>query len=815
MLALLLTATPATAGEPTAQQWLARYEALTRQAPATCVGVTIPQLPPATPARAFVFAQLAGSSAAEPGILYSKDPIAERFIVLAEDARGCVQADLSGRLVPFADRTVASPLPNGRIPAHLGPTPPVAIVADAKSIRPWVQVMPESEFRTLSARLWVGLGAYTGIITVLLLVGIGFTLWQRSRLALAYVVYLCALQFYQLQAFGLGFAWLPFWPAPEYGRLMQALAAALIVPGTATVAIAFLRPRGTLRRVIIGGVALSALGFLNSAWHVGSYRFAAAVLAPLSVVVLMLLAWRLRRDNVAMRWFAAGLATSMIGGGIQAVSIIAPDAGLPGTASFAFLLGNLLESACWMIALAMHLRAERSAMQQQLIYDATHDPLTGTYSRTYLRQRVADALAAVKTHPGQRCGLLFLDLDRFKYVNDSLGHEFGDQVLTAVARAIVDLHLDSAVIGRFGGDEFLILMRLDSHWSVTEGAAAALVARFKEPILVDDRQVQVTASVGVVPINADYDDVDALVHDADLALYAAKRSGGGRWVAFEPQMHDASRLRGCLRAELDVALRESQLILHYQPIFELASLLPVGFEALLRWRHPRRGLLRAAEFLPLAEEYGLMRPVSAESIELAFRQIDRWQQAGLWQHGEYLSLNVSGQQLADDSLLEQLDGAFERYPVDPGSIRIELPEAVMSSAPDLVRKTLPRLLGRNLLIGVDGFGTGLSPLTLLAEFELDMLKIDARVVAGVAHRGRSQNLARIALGLGQELGSLVIAEGIESRDQLQRLEQLGCRYGQGDLLAAPMPADAIAPWLELWRQEQPCDACATPAHRMH
>jgi len=166
-------------------------------------------------------------------------------------------------------------------------------------------------------------------------------------------------------------------------------------------------------------------------------------------------------------------------------------------------------------------------------------------------------------------------------------------------------------------------------------------------------------------------------------------------------------------------------------------------------------------------------------------------------------------------VLEQLDGACERYPIDPGAIRIELPEAVMSSAPDLVRRMLPRLLGRNLLIGVDGFGTGLSPLTLLAEFELDMLKIDAQVVAGVAHRGRSQNLARIALGLGQELGSLVIAEGIESRDQLQRLEQLGCRYGQGDLLAAPMPADAIAPWLELWRQEQPSEASDRPVYRVH
>jgi hypothetical protein len=210
--------------------------------------VHIPALPAQTPTGAFVFPRLAGTARTEPGIVYSRDSIIERLLVLAEDARGCVHAGLSGRMLPMDARAVVSPLANARIPAALGNTPPVAVIADAKSIRPWVEERLESEFRSIAAHQWTLVGAYAGMLVVLLLMALGFLAWQRSAFALAYVAYLIGLQFYQLQALGLASAWLPFWPGPEHARLMQALAVALVVPGTAAVVLTFLKPKGTMAR---------------------------------------------------------------------------------------------------------------------------------------------------------------------------------------------------------------------------------------------------------------------------------------------------------------------------------------------------------------------------------------------------------------------------------------------------------------------------------------------------------------------------------------------------------------------------------------
>ncbi len=808
-LLMLCTFTVAAAPGVSPEPWLKRYRALIEQAPVDCPPTAIPAIPAGIPSRAFPFEQpgvaLDPAGASEAQVIYSRDSVAERLIVLSADARGCVHTGLSGRAVAFDERSINSPLPNTLIPAALGLAPPVAIVADSKSIRPWVGILPESAFRNDSARAWIGLGAYTGVLSVLLMVGIGFALWQRSRMAVAYVLYICALQFYQLQAFGLGFAWLPFWPGPEHARLMQALAVALIVPGIAGVVVTFMRPRGVLRHVIIGGVALSTLGFAASAWNLDGYRIGAAVFALITVLVLALLVGRLRSAEPAMRWFAAGLSASMLGGGTQAVTVLNLGASLPGAASYAFLLGNLIESACWMIALALRFRADRLGMQHQLEYEANHDPLTGTFSRTALRQQIGDALASVKARTGQCFGLLHLNMDGFKQINDSLGHAASDQVLVAVARALEALNLPSDNIGRFGGDEFLILIRPGTHGSVTEGAAATVAARFKEPLLVDGRSVPIGASVGAVIVTNDYDDIDPIVEDANTALSVAKCAGGGRSVLFEPIMRRDAQRRARMRTELDAALNESQLVLHYQPVFDLDSMRPVGFEALLRWHHPDHGLLCAADFLPIAERCGLLSGLSAQVIDQAFRQVSAWQRAGLWRHGEYLSINISPQQLADERLLEQLDDAFKRYLVDPASIRIDLPDRALSQVPDLVRRILPRLVGRNLLVAIDDFGSGLSSLTLHSEFALDMIKLDARVVDGVAHLERSQNMARIAMRLADELGSLVSAEGIETVEQLSFLQSLGYRYGQGRLLAAPMPADEVAIWLDQWRPQPMLD----------
>jgi diguanylate cyclase (GGDEF)-like protein len=768
--------------------------------------VSLPTLPDGIPAQAFVLSELTDSVHWQPLVVFSHDSITERLIVLSEDHAGCVYAGVSGRAVPYAARSIDSPLPNSLIPAELGSTPPVAIIADSKSIRPWVEVLPEAAFRAAAARTWVSLGAYTGLLMALLLVGIGFMIWQRSTISTAYVVYIVALQFYQLQALGLGFAWVPFWPGPDQAALMQALAAALVVPSATAVVVAFLAPRKALRRIVIAGVALSSAGFLGSVWSPIGYRFGAAALAIPLLVVLSLLALRLRSADPSTRWFAAGLAATSVGGGIQALTITANGAGLPGLSGNALLFGNLAQSVCWMIALAMRFRDERERMQRELIFKIQHDPLTGLVGRARLKEAIDAAVKRLQSSPLKTSALLHLNLDRFKQINDSLGHVTGDRVLISVARTIEELRLPADAIGRFGGDDFGVLIRPGTHRSVVAGAATALVHRFREPLLVQRRKVSVSASVGVVEITADYANADAVMQDADTALQLAKRAGGGRYVLFEPFMRRDSMRRSQMRSELTDALDSAQLTVYYQPIFELDSIRVVGFEALVRWQHPEQGVLPAAAFLPTAERLGLLSRISAQVIDGALRQVWAWQRAGLWRRGEYLSLNVSPQQLADESLFDQLDAAFARYPVDPGSVRIDLPEAALSQAPDLARQALPRLIGRNLLIAIDDFGTGLSPLTLQTEFAIDMIKLDGSVVAGIASLERAQSLARIALRVADELGSLACAEGIEQPDQLSRLQAMGYRYGQGRLLAPPMPASEVVHWLGHWERERVLDA---------
>ena len=437
------------------EHWLGLYRRLADEAPADCPPVVIGSLVQGIPAKAFPLVDLLPESGAGGRVVYSEDTIAERLIVLAEDARGCIHAGDSGRLRPFAARSVASPFPNTLIPEALGATPPVAIVADSKAVLPWVRVMGVGDFGEFSARLWVLLGGYTGMLAVLLLVGIGFSVWQRSRLALAYVLYIGALQFYQLEFFGVGFAWLPFWPGEEHARLMHVLSLVVMVPSLAAITVAFLKPAGWIRSAIVGAFALSTLAFALSYWYPAAYRIGPAILVVAIVLVSVLLVVRLRGGGPAIRWFAAGVAAIPIAVAAQAFAVIAEGAGTSGASGLLIPIGSLVESICWLIAIASRFRAERAAMLSQLAHDATHDPLTGTYNRAYLRAEIQAALDLVRGDPGRRFGLLFLDLDGFKRINDTLGHAMGDLVLKAAAVALQGLELGSHRLGRFGGDEFV------------------------------------------------------------------------------------------------------------------------------------------------------------------------------------------------------------------------------------------------------------------------------------------------------------------------------------------------------------------------
>ena len=796
-------------------QWLETYRQRALLAPAECSPVAIPQLRHGTPATALSLRAQAEEVGPVGRVVYAEDTVLDRLIVLSQDDRGCVHVGESGRLLAFSARGIPSPLPNSEIPAELGTTPPVAILEDAKTLRPWIGLAQTKTFQDRSGVLWVLLGVYAGLLSMLLLVGLGLALWQRDRLAWAYVFYVATFQVYQLQSFGLGPAWLPFWPGPEQANLMQALSIALLVTGIGAIVTAFVQPTGWWRRSLLLALTLTAVGPLIALWLPVAYRVGGLVSIVLIVLILILLIQRLRDGEPATRWFALGIAAMLIGAGIRSIAVNAPGAGMGVLVGFAFPVGNLLESTCWLIALAMRYSSERGAMLKQLRYDAIHDPLTGTYNRAYLRRDIQTALNLVRASPRRRFGLLFLDLDGFKRINDSLGHAMGDCVLAEVARTLIGLDLNGRAIGRFGGDEFLILMGRDAHWSVTIGSASALVERFKEPLRVDGQLVPVRASIGVVAITPAHVDVDQVIRDADTALYVAKRDGGGRYKVFEPDMRVADAKRAQLRLGLRDALERDQIEVHYQPIFDLGSLRPVGFEALMRWRHPKHGLLLPEVFLPLADEIGVLADLGGRVIDRVLAQINDWQQAGLWKAGEYVSINVASAQLVDALLVTQLTRALERWPVDPTSVRLEIDEAILSAHRELALQVLPQLAGRNLLVSVDNFGTGQSGLTLLCEIEPAVIKIDVSVIEGVANLVKAQNLARGIVALGNELGCMVVAEGIETDQQLNTLASMGCEYGQGFKLSAPMPANEVAAWVALWQDDASRIARTAEPRRIH
>jgi diguanylate cyclase (GGDEF)-like protein len=780
-----------------AEAWLQRYRTLATKAPASCPPVSIPAIDDHAPKRAFLLEPSTAQQASEPLVATLKDPIAERFIVLAQDDSGCIRVGESGRVVPFNQRSILSPFPNSRLPLNFGSTPPIAIVIDHKAIRPWVDVLPESLLQCLSERIWIALGMLAGILATLFVIAILMTRYQRSALTLAYLGYIAALLFYQLQAMGLGAAWLSSWPAPNGHHLLQAIALGSVVIGMSLPVIAFLRPCGGLRRLLLISVALSAGGFYLSAQIIEAYRFGAAVLPLLAVVVILLLARRLRDGEPGVRWFAGGLAAALLGGGIQALSVVTQGAWLPAISAFAFPIGNLFESTCWLIAIALRLRADHLSLQRQLIYEAHHDSLTGSHSRSYMRTRILGAITNAKRTRGSSSGLLYIDLGGFKGINDRFGQAVGDEVLRAVSAILQNLGLNADSIGRYGGDEFIILMRQDLHWSHTEGAAATILGRFQEPIELDEMAVLIRPDIGIVRISAEYPGVDEVIQDANRALQITKQLGGRHATLFEPQMRNRANTQQALHDALEEAIRNRKLDLHFQPMVALDSMLPVGFEALLRSPLLREKGIGVDQLFAVAEPAGMLTNIGEHVVELALAQISAWQRQGAWSAGLFLSINVCQRQLIDGRFLAHLHRALQAHAIDPSTIRLELSEGSLGTDLDWSTQVLPRLLNQHLLIGIDNFGAGLASLKVLTELEPDYIKVDRRLIAALATLPRAQNLARAARQFATDAGMLAIAEGIETKTQLESLRELGFEYGQGRLIASPMSGAETASWLQL------------------
>jgi diguanylate cyclase (GGDEF)-like protein len=735
-------------------------------------------------------------------VIYAKDLILARLVALVPCEAGRVDVRTAGRTLPFDARSLPSPFPNIRIQSTGKPQSVTVLMQDRNTVRAWLEVEPEDSFQRLTTQFWMLLGGYTVLLLVLALMGLNYAVLLRSKLAVAYVVYICCLQFYQLQALGLGPAWLPFWPQQEHFQLMQALAVAGVVLGIGLAVVAFLAPRGVLLWMLIIGVGSSVVLFVASAWIPQAYRLGAMSLALMAAATFAALLRGLRDEQPYRRWFALGLAATMLGGGTQAASVFM-QAPPPLAIAIAFPLGTLVESVFWLISIASRVGSDRRALQAQLVHEARHDALTGLPNRRHLTEHIgtlldkaaADAGAARddRTASNTAGALLYVDLDGFKAINDSLGHELGDRLLVHVGALLRRNVPAGALVARLGSDEFGVLLPAGMDGNA---AAARVLAAFAAPVVLAERPMRVRCSIGGVALAPRYRDADAVLRDAGAALGAAKAAGGKRVEWFAEPMHASALRRFELEQALDAALDSDGLCVAYQPIVTLADGHAVGLEALSRWRHPRLGLISPAEIVPLAERCGLIHRLGERVLGDVAEQVAHWQRTGAWPSGFYVGVNLSGGQLLDDSLLQRIEALLKSHRVNADALRIELTETAVIANLDVALHVLPALRRRGIALCMDDFGTGYSSLSYLSKLPFDVIKIDRSFVTGCHRHHANRALIRTILAMARQLDMSVVAEGIETADEAALLRGLGCRYGQGWHYAKAASAAAIAPWLQ-------------------
>jgi diguanylate cyclase (GGDEF)-like protein/PAS domain S-box-containing protein len=431
---------------------------------------------------------------------------------------------------------------------------------------------------------------------------------------------------------------------------------------------------------------------------------------------------------------------------------------------------------------------ERALYQERLTRQAFQDTLTGLANRARFQERLEDALRQ-RDHT---VGLLFIDLDRFKVINDSLGHDAGDQLLREVAERLTACLREGDTLARLGGDEFTVLLPDISGPEVAVAVAERIIGHLKAPFDLPGQSVVVGASVGIATGVASRERPDTLLRDADAAMYEAKARGRGRHALFHAAMHTRAVSRLAIETELRRAIETGQLLLYYQPIILLGSGQMVGVEALLRWRRPDGTLVLPNEFVPVAEETGLIHPIGRWVLHEACDQLSGWRADLPQAAGLSMSVNVSARQLQDPSLASDVTSALQHAALDPASLVLELTETVMAENLEVAKETLQALRWMSVQLAMDDFGTGYSSLSSLSQLPLDILKIDQSFVARLDHDAEGRAIVYAIMSLAGALGVRVTGEGIETPEQLSTLIELGCQYGQGHLLGEPMPADALA-----------------------
>ncbi|HYG74396.1 MAG TPA: EAL domain-containing protein [Planctomycetota bacterium] len=436
----------------------------------------------------------------------------------------------------------------------------------------------------------------------------------------------------------------------------------------------------------------------------------------------------------------------------------------------------------------------RKLMELHLRHDAMHDALTGLPNRALFVDRLKQAIARSQRSTTYQFAVLLLDIDKFKLVNDSLGHSFGDHLLIEFSRRVKAIQRSTDTVGRLGGDEFVVLLEEVNGLEGANLVAQRIHDEFKAPLMIDGRQMFVTTSIGVVLGRSRYERADDVLRDADTALYQAKAAGRGRHEAFNSGMHMKVLTLLDLENELRNAVQDcSQFLLNYQPILSLENSSVIGFEALVRWNHPARGLVSPMQFIPLAEDTDLITPITYWVLETACRQFKEWERSAGQDLPLYVSINLSGRTFAQEDLASRVAEIIRKSDVDPRRIHLEITEGSLMKNPELALATLSKFKEMNIGLMVDDFGTGYSSLSYLHRLPLDVLKIDRSFIEDMQTDSRNMQIVRTMALLAERLGLKMVAEGIETEEQQRSLKAMRCQLGQGYLFSKPVSGqDALA-----------------------
>jgi diguanylate cyclase (GGDEF)-like protein len=427
-----------------------------------------------------------------------------------------------------------------------------------------------------------------------------------------------------------------------------------------------------------------------------------------------------------------------------------------------------------------------SHANKQLHHLALHDSLTRLPNRSLLEDRITQAIAASE-RSGKHFALMFLDLDRFKTINDSLGHHYGDKLLQATAERLQQAVRAEDTVARLGGDEFVVLLGAIPEPTAAANIAQKLLETLAQPLDVEGQEQNISVSIGISLYPDDGVRLRELMSNADSAMYHAKKMGRGNYQFFTPEMNAAAGKRLALERDLRRALEQKEFELHYQPKVDMASGEVHAMEALVRWRSPERGLVPPNDFIPIAEETGMIIPLGAWVLEEACRQNRAWQLSGLPQMR--VAVNLSAYQFRQQNLPEFVAGLLAQTGLDASSLELEVTESVVMHNPAEAAMTLQRLHAQGIHISVDDFGTGYSSLSYLKQFRLDTLKIDRSFVRDISKDADDAAIVKSVIALAHSLRLRVIAEGVETNEQLDYLRMLGCDQYQGYLSSRPLPAD--------------------------